>query len=742
MKIRSRIIGAVLAAVAVANGIYTVYFLEREERAARARLDRTIAETNRLIGSLLAGPLYRGDVESVQSDLDAFFVNPEIVLLKLTRRSDGMVMSQDRAPAVGDGERLVYRLEINRGAEELGVVEVVYSTASIYNRLRKSRDELIIVSMAALLGLAVVMYFFARALSRPIERLTEAARAMAVGQMDERFHPQGAQELRELGQSFLRMRDAIGTQMADLADKNQRLNAEIAQRRDAEGERDRLIAIVEATPDFISFADLDRNILYMNAGGRRLIGIGDREVSTLRIPDVHPAWASDIILNEGIPTALRTGNWSGETALLSADGNEIPVSQVILRHIGSDGRVDFISTLMRDISSRRQIEQVLRASEARLAEAQRLAHVGSWELDIVHNKLQWSDEIYRIFEIDPDQFQASYEAFLKAVHPDDRDLVNRAYTSSVAKREPYDIVHRLLMPDGRVKFVREVCQTDYDDAGNPIRSVGTVQDITEAKRAEEQLREYQEHLERLVEERTRQLSVSNKELESFAYSVSHDLRAPLRAIDGFSRILLEDHSKQLAPEARSYLERVCGATKRVAQLIDDLLEFSRVARSELQIEHVDISGLAAEVVEQLRTAESERTVQISVNPGLVCRGDPRLLRLVLENLIGNAWKYTRRTAKPRIEIDVAQIDGETVYSVRDNGVGFDMAYAEKLFEPFQRLHSREEFEGTGVGLAIVARILHRHGGRIWAESRPGQGATFFFTVGAAVPLRIVRSATG
>lgn len=253
---------------------------------------------------------------------------------------------------------------------------------------------------------------------------------------------------------------------------------------------------------------------------------------------------------------------------------------------------------------------------------------------------------------------------------------------------------------------------------------GVLRDITESKRIENEIKELNQQMER----RNADLTAINKELESFSYSVSHDLRAPLRAIDGFSLALLEDAQDKLAAAEKEHLHRVRAATARMGQLIDDLLGLARTARRELVRETVDLSRLAYEVVSQLRTGEPSRNPTVVVEPGLLVDADRQLLRVILENLLGNAWKFSSKRADARIEVGLWQRDPVQVYFVRDNGTGFDMKYAGKLFGAFQRLHDGSEFPGTGVGLASVQRIVHRHGGRIWAESAAGEGATFYFVL--------------
>src|SRR5881396_2563077 len=256
------------------------------------------------------------------------------------------------------------------------------------------------------------------------------------------------------------------------------------------------------------------------------------------------------------------------------------------------------------------------------------------------------------------------------------------------------------------------------------------------------LRESKEGLEQRVAERTHELEerheavrrnaaellAANQELDAFAYSVSHDLRAPLRSIDGFSQVLLEDYATQLGDAGRDSLQRVRAASQRMATLIDDLLKLARVTRVEMRTEHVDLSSMARDVVAEIQRTATDRQVEFVIAPGLEAQGDSRLLRVVLDNLLRNGWKYTGKRPQPRVEFTAQDENGDRVFVIKDNGAGFDMKYADKLFGVFQRLHSITEFEGTGVGLATVRRIINRHGGRIWAEGIVDQGATFYFTL--------------
>jgi PAS domain S-box-containing protein len=304
--------------------------------------------------------------------------------------------------------------------------------------------------------------------------------------------------------------------------------------------------------------------------------------------------------------------------------------------------------------------------------------------------------------------------WMNHIHPDDREHVRELDARAIAERaDQLEIEYRFLHGDGEYRWLVSFVRIEYDEGGVPTEFLGHRLDITPRRKAEHSLRE-----------REASLDAANKELEAFSYSVSHDLRTPLRSIDGFSQALLEDYSSQVDSVGRGYLQRVRAATQRMGVLIDDLLNLSRVTRSPLRRARVNLSALASSIAQDLQKTQPERVVDFVIAPDLEDQCDANLLRIVLENLLGNAWKFTARHATARIEFGRA---GDR-YFVRDDGAGFDSMYKAKLFGAFQRLHNVNEFAGTGIGLATVQRIIRRHGGEVSADGAPEKGATFSFTL--------------
>lgn len=377
-------------------------------------------------------------------------------------------------------------------------------------------------------------------------------------------------------------------------------------------------------------------------------------------------------------------------------------------------------------------EQRLQRSETRLAALLDIAPGAIISIDAQQNIIVFNREAQHIFGYSADELLGQpLDRLMPERHRlDHRDAVIKFKNESDNVRRMMGRPTIMAVRKNGEEFPAEASISKITLDGEPVYTVA-LQDISERQRRDQELRRHREHLEELVTARTVQLAAANKELESFSYSVSHDLRAPLRAIQGFSAAVIEDCSAQIDPRCASYLARIQSATEKMSHLIDDLLQLSRITRAEMQRTSVDLCVLAHPLVDSLQQRDPQRRVEFVCPAALPVSGDARLLTIALDNLLENAWKFTRNRSTARIELGQQDLNSEHVYYVRDNGAGFDMNYADKLFNAFQRLHTDQQFEGTGVGLSIVQRIIHRHGGRIWAQAQQDLGATFYFTLPSA-----------
>jgi PAS domain S-box-containing protein len=385
--------------------------------------------------------------------------------------------------------------------------------------------------------------------------------------------------------------------------------------------------------------------------------------------------------------------------------------------------------ISRDVTELKRSEERLRRSEQMLVDTQGVAHLGTWEWDITQPTATWSAELYRIYGLTPDTYKPSYEQYLTMVHPDDRQRVIDATNRVFHEHVPYSHDERIYRPDGSIRFLHTWAFPLLDDRGALTHLIGVCQDITDRAMAEAALHQLNTQLEERVSQRTEQLEDALRELEGFNSMVAHDLRAPLAVIQMSIDMIGRDGDTP-SPKTATYLDRARRAIGNMSSLMDDLLMLAKVGQGTVQARELDISGLCNEVIADLRTASPGRKAEVTIEPGIRAIVDASLFRAVLVNLLSNAWKYSSKRETAHIEVGaVDRADGRALF-VRDDGIGFNMADRHKLFTPFERLKNATDFSGTGIGLAIVRRILERHDGRVDAESALDKGATFFVALPA------------
>ncbi|MDB6032667.1 MAG: hypothetical protein JWM16_3005 [Verrucomicrobiales bacterium] len=370
----------------------------------------------------------------------------------------------------------------------------------------------------------------------------------------------------------------------------------------------------------------------------------------------------------------------------------------------------------------------LSEKEERLRLALEGSQTATWDLNLQTGQVSWDAYNYRLYGLKPGAFDGTFKQFIALIHPQDREQVSRVFLAAVETKKEFVLEYRVVLSEGTIRHMSSRGKPFSNEQGVTTRLTGVTLDITESKQAEEKIRSMNADLEIRVQNRTAELTAANHELEAFTYSVAHDLRAPLRHVDGFAQMLQDELGPNASSETTQMVRRIRTAILNMGRLVDDLLNLARVGRQELNRNQTDLHAMARQVIGELHGDAKGRDVEWRVGslPAVLC--DPGLIHQVFSNLLSNALKYTQGRCPAIIEVGSMSKDGEEVIFIRDNGVGFNMKYASKLFGVFQRLHRPEEFEGTGVGLATVDRIVRKHGGRIWAEAEPEKGAAFYFTL--------------
>ncbi len=577
------------------------------------------------------------------------------------------------------------------------------------------RDEYIrtvsVMALAVIMIALVIGFRFGAGLSRRIERTLAVVQRIRQGDLSSRIEDVSHDD--EIGG----LQDGINSMASTLLQRTEdQKKTQLALLQSEQYIR----MLFEQSPIGLALSDMDGKLVDVNPAYARIIGYSVRQAKKLTYWDVTPKkyMQQEKKQLENLKKTGRYGPFEKEYICKSGERVWVRLSGRIIERQGKP----YIWSSVEDISAQKAAEK----SRARLMSILEstpdfVAMAGRNDKLLYLNK-----SARRLFGIE-----------LSA------DISNRSLTDFMSPQSvrfiyetalPYAMTHdswlgetELLKPDGSVAPMLQALIVHKSEDGE-LEYISTIaKDISEIRQARQALIDHRDHLEELVYARTQQLETVNKELESFSYSVSHDLRTPLRGIDGFSHALLEDYDHVLDETGKDYLRRVRRAAQQMGGIIDTMLELSRVNRHEVQLQTVQLGEMAHEILQRFQQMEPQRKVDCRVAQAIQVEGDEHLLRIVLENLLGNAWKYTAKTAHARIEFDCLQQDGETVYFVKDNGAGFNMKYADKLFGSFQRLHGAE-FDGRGIGLATVQRCIRRLGGRVWGQGEEGKGASFFFTL--------------
>ena len=505
---------------------------------------------------------------------------------------------------------------------------------------------------------------------------------------------------------------------------------DITEKKRADELTMRLGRIVEDSLNEIYLFDTESlNFVEVNRGARENLGYSIDELRGITPVDIKPSISAEEF--DDLVSPLRTGEKDllhFETIHERKDGTTYPV-EVHLQRVQFDTTDVFLAIIL-DITDRKQAEEELNRHRGHLEElvTERSAALKEQAqiIDQIHDSVistdlngyvtSWNKGAERLFGYTIDDMLGKH---ISTLYPkEQRSFLEREIITPLKEKGEHETEVQMYTKNHQKFYAQLSLSMLYNDSGEPKGIVGYSMDITARKNAE-----------LLAARRSKELAAANEELEGFSYSVSHDLRSPLRAIDGFSMLLSEDYNDVLDNTGKDYLERIRNGAQRMGQLIDDLLQLSKVNREEINRENFDLSSLAQNVNKTLAEHHPERDVNVMIESNQMVNADIGLVSILIDNLMNNAWKYTSQTNEATIEFGHNESDGETIYYVKDNGSGFDPRYVEKIFKPFERLHGSDEFSGTGIGLATVQRIVKRHGGRIWADAEPENGACFYFTLG-------------
>ncbi len=717
------LIEVIMLSIMVWNNVETIY---------RTHTDRLYESSLSLVNQFAAASgafMVEVDYASLEDYAAAILDHQEVAYLQVYDIQDLLVVSLgdinhpekpvvDQHPTRVDDGVYDVSADIVLAGRPQGSAFIGFSMDLMQQTIQSARNRSIAIAAAEIFLSILATILLGLYLTRNLSALSEAAARVGEGHFDVVVPVQRHDEVGLTSMAFNKMVDAIAERTRKIREK-----------------QDEIQLLLDSTEEAIYGIDRDGQCTFVNAACLRMLGYQNE--TELVGKTMH-----DLIHHRHVDGSARpkqackicnalennTSVHADDEFKWRADGSGFPV-EYWSHPIRKEGKFVGAVVTFIDITERKIIEQELtqhRDNLQKLVE-QRTA--------VLEQQATIIDQIHdSVISTDMDGFVVSWNRGAERLHGYTREEATGRHISFIFPEQEHQfLTHEVIAPlqangehetearmlrkNGEPFFAHISLSMQKDKKGDPIGMIGYAIDITQSKLAKE-----------AIKQKAMELETINEELASFSYSVSHDLRAPLRAINGFSSALVEDYADVIDDTGKDYLQRICAGSERMGLLIDDLLMLSRVTRNEIHRELVDLTEIAHQAVEKLQQHEPERQIEVDIKTGMTAFGDRRLLEIVLDNLLGNAWKYTRKTSQPKCAFGIQQIDGQPVYFISDNGAGFDMKYSNKLFGAFQRLHSSEEFEGIGIGLATVQRIIRRHGGRIWAEAAVDQGATFYFTL--------------
>jgi PAS domain S-box-containing protein len=513
--------------------------------------------------------------------------------------------------------------------------------------------------------------------------------------------------------------DKAGT-ITGMVELGQDITQRVQAKQALQEERDRAQKYLDVARVIFVVLDAHGEVTLINPQGEAVLGYKQEEILGKNwFDNFVPVSVRDQI-KRGFKSLMAGGVMpveSYENPILTRGGGE----RIVIWHTtvlkDEDGNIAGALSSGEDITERKQAEEALRRSQERLARAQQVAHLGCWELDLTTEEIEWSDEIYRICGLEPGEVEPTHELGMQIIHPEDRAMVKQVLREAIERAARYDLEMRIVRPDGAVRYVHSLGEVTLNQAGRPVRLMGSFLDITERKQAELTAQRYAAELER-----------SNQELEQYAYVLSHDLRQPVRTVTGFLNLLERRYGERLDAKGVELLQFAAAGARQLGGMVHGLLDLSRVTTRGRPFTPVDTESLLQEVLDLLHVVIEERGAQITYDRLPVVPADERQLRQVFQNLVENGTKFQRAGTTPQVHVTARRQDRAWLFCVQDNGIGLDPDEAGRIFDVFQRLHTIDEYEGMGIGLALCKKIIRRHGGRIWVESQPGAGTTFYFTL--------------